>query len=142
MLENPLIILAVCGLGIVCIGLIVIGFIGLRLGSGVFDFFSIFSNASKIEDDDFVNVSRRPSLRNIADANDFDSAVAKNLIQRDQNIPNLRPTRPSSARLDAARRGALNSRRRRKESDEYSDDEVFGGILDEDGDDSVDNDRL
>jgi hypothetical protein len=142
MLDNPLIILAVCGLGIVCIGLIAIGFIGLRFGGGVMDFFSILLNASRIEDDDFVRVRRRPNLRNIADANDFDSAVAKNLLQNDQNIPKLRPTRPSSARLDAARRGALGSRRRRRESDDYSDDEVFGGILDEDGDGSVDNDRL
>jgi hypothetical protein len=142
MLENPLIILAVCGLGIVCIGLIVLGFIGLRLGGGVMDFFSIFSNASKDEDDDFVNVSRRPSLRNIANANDFDTAVAKSVIKQDQNIPTLGTRRPSSARLDAARRSTLNADRRRKQGDDYSEDEIFGGILDEDGDGSVDNDRL
>ncbi|PJF27036.1 MAG: hypothetical protein CUN53_05575 [Phototrophicales bacterium] len=142
MLENPLIILAVCGLGIVCVGLIVIGLIGLRLGGGVLDFFSIFSNASMVEDDERVQVSRRPNLRNIANANDFDSAVAKNVIRQDQNIPSLRDSRPSSARLDAARRSTLNPDQRRKQNDDYSEDEIFGGILDEDGDGSVDNDRL
>ncbi len=142
MLENPLIILAVCGLGIVCIGLIVLGFIGLRLGGGVLDFFSIFSNASKVEDDEVVHVSRRPNLRKIANANDFDSAVAKNVIKQDQNIPTLRTRRPSSARLNAARRSAPNTDRRRRRNDDYSEDEIFGGILDEDGDGSVDNDRL
>lgn len=142
MLDNPLIILAVCGLGIVCIGLIVLGFIGLRLGGGILDFFSIFSNASRVEDDEKVHVSRRPNLRRIANANDFDAAVAKNVIRQEQNIPSLRGSRPSSARLDAARRSTLNSGQRRNRSDEYSNDEIFGGILDEDGDGSVDNDRL
>lgn len=142
MLDNPLIILAVCGLGIVCIGLIVLGFIGLRLGGGILDFFSIFSNASRVEDDESVNVSRRPNLRNIANANDFDAAVAKNVIKQDQNIPTLRGNRPSSARLDAARRSTLNPEHRRRQNDDYSEDEIFGGILDEDGDGSVDNDRL
>lgn len=144
MFDNPLVVLGVCGLAVVCVVAVVgVFFFVFRATDGVFDFFSLLNNASQEDDDDSVRVRPRANLRGIAKNSDFDSAVAKHLVQNDQNLPNLKSGRTaSSTRLDAARRSSLRPERNRGESDNYSNDEIFGGILDEDGDGSVDNDRL
>ncbi|MDZ4766347.1 MAG: hypothetical protein SGI73_17535 [Chloroflexota bacterium] len=146
--NNVLLVLGVCGLALVCGTVLIAGFLLVtRLGGGVMGFFSLLGGRNANKDDEATTyVARpRPNLRRIVDTQDFDAAVAKNIVQNDHDPTgtggtNSASPRPPSARLDAARRGALGRRPTPSGSNEYSDDEIFGGILDEDGDGSVDND--
>jgi hypothetical protein len=141
-MDNPLLLLGVCGLALVCGTILVVAVIVMaRLGGGTMGFLSLFGGRDANRDDEATSyVPRpRPNLRRIVDTQDFDAAVAKNIVQNDPNAfsGSGSGSHPASPRLDAARRGGRT--RRNTSSDEYSSDEVFGGILDDDGDGSVDN---
>lgn len=142
---SVLIIVAACGLSLVCVGVLVIIFMTIgRMGGGVMGFLSIFGRGADKDEDDPAYVLRpRPNLRRIVNTQDFDTAIAKNIVQNENGSPfSTPPSVPSvtpRSRLDAARRSTLRRTPNRRPSDNYSDDEIFGGILDDDGDGSVDD---
>ncbi len=172
------VILAACGFGFLCVGLIVVGlFVLVRftgssiLGNmGDFGFISQFLNPGE---SDYTAPSRqrgrgqRPNFRERAQMVDFDQAVASkrqqnppaaikgdsHSLQRPGAAPNAgfqpqgssRPQPPASTTppsIDLGNRDypdkysspRLGARRRR----DRNQDEVFGGMLDEDGDGDLD----
>lgn len=163
--------LPICGLGIICLGVVAVGaFLFLR--STGLNFGSIIDvvtggGSSDNDDDDEVLVPRRKktNLRARADALDFDASVQKytSSASSASGKPNL-AARYKATGLDAAPPppnqplaplgGASSSPRlgnfeRDNSSDEQSlrrglrrrdrsDDEVFGGMLDDEGDGIID----
>jgi hypothetical protein len=153
------VVAAVCGLSVVCIGLIVAGLLALVRLTG-FDIRSILGNVGEIFAgkgqetgviEEELKRRRRPNFRTQADSLDFDSALAR--YRRDQPPAATRgpaapppPGRPgvdprrmmdddfrplSSDQSDYIARRRSAQRRRRRDPNE---DEIFGGMLDEDGD--------
>ncbi|HVU13754.1 MAG TPA: hypothetical protein VHD90_20900 [Phototrophicaceae bacterium] len=99
MTNNPLILAGLVGLALVCGGLFIGAFIFLFrfAGEHSIEFFSFLAHESREEngkDDDLVRTSRRPDLRSIAAAQDFDSALAKHAIQNEIEPQAARPTSP------------------------------------------------
>jgi hypothetical protein len=137
-MDNVLVILGVCGLALACLGVIVAALLIVGRAGGVLELFSLLNEGSKEDDGADYRFRRHRDLRTIAKRQDFDDAVAKNVIRRETGTMNS--VSPSTSRLDAARRTSRT--RRTGESDEYSSDEQFGGILDEDGSGTIDDDRL
>ena len=169
------VLLAVCGLGFLCVGLIVVGVLAaVRLmGGGLLDNLGFLGDFLGGETDDYTAPPRqrgrgqRPDFRQRAQMLDFDQAVASKRqqnppaalkgdsqsVQRPGAAPNdgfqplggSRPQPPASTdrpeidlgtntypgKYDTPRLGA----RRRRDRNQ---DEVFGGMLDEDGDGDLD----
>lgn len=124
-----------CGLGIVCGGLLVIGLVVfIRLtGRGLLPLLSIFLNrrAESQSVDLPLPRRRRVDLRARARAVDFDSALS---AAQAQDTPPAAPPVPSAQTAPlppaAPDRPWLNGRRLRSRNE----DEIFGGMLDVDGD--------
>jgi hypothetical protein len=142
MQDSTLLILGVCGLSVVCIGLVAViaVFVFRVTGSRLIGALGSFSSALGRDEEDRPKprLRRRPDLRAIADAQDFNAAVAKNIVTG-QSAPSAdAPIPPESAPTPTRFRGhrrddfspnpGLSERRR-----DY-DDEIFGGMLDLDGD--------
>lgn len=138
-------ILGLCGLGVVVLGLIVFVFsILFRFtGRNFMGFLSLLLQNSKDDEDKSPPVvgRARPNLRAIADAQDFDAALAQQGVQDEgaaanaavqaQASPSPNPPAPGFEDLSsqiAARRQRINDLRSRAASDE--DDDLFGGMLD------------
>ncbi len=101
MTNNPLILAGLVGLALVCGGLLIAAFIFLFrfAGEHSIEFFSFLAHESRDEnsrDDDKVFTSRKPDLRSIAAAQDFDSALAKRTVQNEIEPQNARPTLPAA----------------------------------------------
>jgi hypothetical protein len=138
-------IVPLCSLSIVCGGLLVIGvflairFLGLQL-PGILGSFNDLAADEKSDSLAFraqASRRRRPDLRQKAQSLDFDAAVNR---QRDYDSPI--PPRPADTDSTFGAQGSNRSRRsdslRRRRKSEHDEDEIFGGMLDEDGDGSVD----
>ncbi len=168
-------ILAACGFGILCVGLIVVGvLVAVRLlGGGLMDNLGFLGDMLGGETNDYTALPRqrgrgqRPNFRERAQMVDFDAQVASKRqqnppaalkgdsqsLERRSAAPNegfqplggSPPPPPASTNPPAVDLGTntypdkydsprLGARRRR----DRNQDEVFGGMLDEDGDGELD----
>jgi hypothetical protein len=151
MQDNTLIILGVCGAALVFMaigafffwwvtksirGFFIVGLVR-RLIGGVDDYTDNDEAASPV-----IAQRARRDLRTQAQSLDFDSAVARH---RGEPVP---PTNPADASAQAfppqstspttePNTPALRSRPRRRQRDDNL-DEVFGGVMDVDGDGDID----
>lgn len=131
-----------CGLGIVCGGLLLIGLlVVIRLtGRGLLPLLSILlSRRAESRSVDLPPLPRRRvDLRARAQSVDFDSALAAAQAQDSATSPPTPPLNgtPQASPLppSAPSRPWLNGRHRRPRNE----DEIFGGMLDSDGDGDVD----
>jgi hypothetical protein len=158
--TNVLLILSVVGLGLVCVvGLFFVGGFVLRLFKGpIFSFFGLLANNVDDGDDGTTPFARRPKpdLKAIAQQHDFDTALTSQHLQGNtpgaastvqlprqsplgtQEHPRLQPpgeqpnTLPPSLQRAKDGRGRNDNRDRRD-----TEDDIFGGLLGDDGDDSV-----
>lgn len=130
-----------CGLGIICSGLLLVGLlVVIRLtGRGLLPLLSIFLNrrADSKPVDMPLPRRRRVDLRARAQSADFDSALAAASYQEPDAPPPASPlgATPQTAPLPPAApdRPWRNGRRRPR-----NEDEIFGGMLDNNGDGDVD----
>lgn len=149
--ENSTLLIAIAGFAVVCAGtLFVLLLIILRVtGRSAWTFFSFLlqrGSQPAVEDESNPLPPPRRDLREIAAQVDFETAVTRNVVEQDQLGANAAPLPGTSAplqspppmpNLDRAKRlGTDNLPRRRNQG--YDQDEVFGGLLDDDGDGSPD----
>lgn len=143
--STILLIVGLCGLGVVVLGLIIFVFsiIFRFTGRNFIGFLTLLLRNAKDEDDKPVVISRRPNLRAKADAQDFDAALAKHVVQDEgvvtntelQAQSNVPPTSPTPGFEDVSsqlqsRRRRIDEVRRQGRSDEDAD--LFGSLLDDD----------
>lgn len=126
-------LVAACGLGLLCllglaVGLMVVSGV---MGGGV----RLFGRRASPEPRPAVR-RERPDLRAKAQSVDFDAAVTRYSAEDDPLGPPGAPRAQGAPPPDlgAAPPSAPLRSRRSRSGRGYSDDEVFGGILDEDGD--------
>ncbi len=84
MQSDSLMVVALVGLGVICLGLMVILFLAMLRFTGhhMLGFFSFWGRGGDDKDDETVFVpSAKTDLRSIAKAQDFDSALAKHIVQ-------------------------------------------------------------
>ncbi len=146
--NNTLVIVALVGLAVICLALFAVMFLFLLrfTGRNFMSFFALLARNSKDDDSDqpaFIK-SPKPDLRSLAQAEDFDSALARQSV-RDANAPAGQhryvptaaapPADPSAQPFDQAS-PRLGSRRTEpyKPVDHDTDDPIFGDLLDIDGD--------
>lgn len=143
-------ILGLCGLGVVVLGLIVFVFsiIFRFTGRNFIGFLSLLLQNRRDDEDKKPAISgrARPNLRAIAEAQDFDAALAKHVVQDEGVVTNTElqaqqaqaqssppPLAPAPGFEDLSSQIAERRRRmndlRRAASDE--DDDLFGGLLEE-----------
>lgn len=149
--ENSTLLIAIAGFAVVCAGsLFILLLIILRVtGRSAWTFFSLLlrrGDEPSTEDTSTPVPAPRVNLREIAAQVDFETAVTRNVVEQDQfganNAPplgaNAQPQdAPPMPNLERAKRlGTDNLPRRRNQG--YDQDEVFGGLLDDDGDGSPD----
>lgn len=153
-MDIGLILVTVCGLSLVCLGtfavvaFIVVRTTGVRLWDAFGGIGAIFGAISAGEDGEPETTARRarrsrPDLRARAEALDFDSAVARHssentppaAAQSAAPRPLADPATPPETR--SLTQSPFGSSRRRQRTNE-DEDEIFGGLLDEDGDGSID----
>jgi hypothetical protein len=150
-MDNSALLIGVAGFALVCAGLLfVLLLIVLRVtGRSAFSFLSLFLQRGMREDAENTPAyvpQQRPSLKTIVDSVDFDTAVARNLVeQEDFNQPgtgNLNNqntfTTPATPALNRAQ-SLRPADPRRRNSPDYDNDEIFGGLLDTDGDGTQDH---
>jgi hypothetical protein len=149
-MDNSGLLIGVAGFALICAGLL---FVALLLilrvtGRSAFSFLALLMRGSREEEADDVPTyvpQQRPSLKTIVDSVDFDTAVARNLVEQEEfNQPGtgnaqsdaafMPPATPALDRAQALR--PANPRRRN--SPDYDNDEIFGGLLDTDGDGTPD----
>jgi hypothetical protein len=134
MQDSALLAVAGVGLALVCVGLVVLGFIMLlRLAGSARALFS----GGDDEHRRIVRASEKTDLRAIADAQDFDSALARH-AGRDEIEPHatqrLNPSADAPAGFDASRTTLLGSRRPKRPELRRDDEDadLFGGLLEDD----------
>jgi hypothetical protein len=138
--------LPICALSLVCVGLLaVIAVIAVRfLGFVVPGWLSHYTDilGGKAERTSILppDTTRRQRANFSSQAAvdlDFDAAVARHQANKNRPRPTGAPPKPaiSAGPAGDAQTPSLRRRRRRPEQD-YDDDEVFGGLLDVDGDGS------
>ncbi len=157
MQDNTLVILALVGLAVICLGLFVVLFLTIFrfTGRNFMGFLALLMRNSKDDDDNQPRVIKPPKadLRSMAEAEDFDSALARHIVQDEIEPQAARSAQRKSSRLtpptdlsataqadssenrpfeDVAPR--LGSRRMlpRRPLDSDSDDDPFGDLLDGD----------
>ena len=157
MQDNSALLIAVAGFAVVCAGTLFIALlIVLRVtGRSAMSFLSLLirgANGDPEEEGPVYVQPARPDLRQIAESVDFEAAVAKNVVEQREfgtgSTPALSDTPPppnadklppgATPRLERAKRLGRDEVPRRRRRD-YSDDEIFGGILDVDGDNYPDS---
>jgi hypothetical protein len=140
MQDNTLVILGVVGLALVCGGLFL--FVALTLfratGSRLLSYFSLFTRDAGDEGSSQTYAkSPAPNLRAIAQANDFDSALAKHVVQ-DEIEPHaaqrLQPPPSVPSPFDVPPTPRLGARRSTRPELRHDDDDadLFGGLLEDD----------
>lgn len=158
--SNLLLILSLVGLGLVCIvGVFFVGGFILRLFKGpIFSFFGLLANNVDDGDDGLKGISRtpKPDLKAIAQQHDFDAALTAQHLQSDtpgaattvqlprqsplgtQSHPRVQPTGEQPNALPPSLQRAKDGRGRNNNRDRRDgEDDIFGGLLGDDGDDSV-----
>lgn len=152
--SNAGVLIAIAGFAVVCAGLLfVLLLIVLRVtGRSAMSFLGLFiRNATSDKGEDEVSYipRRQPNLRQIAESVDFDAAVAKNVVEQEEFGASTAPPPGDNPKdhdswqdlntpsLERARRLGNQQGIRRRPQD-YDNDEVFGGLLDNDGDGKVD----
>lgn len=151
---NAGVLIAIAGFAIVCAGLLfVLLLIVLRVtGRSAMSFLGLFIRnigSDKGEDEISYIPRPQPNLRQIADSIDFDAAVAKNVVEQEEFGASTVPPPGDNPKdhdswqdlntpsLERAKRMA-NQRGIRRRPEDYDNDEIFGGLLDNDGDGKVD----
>jgi hypothetical protein len=85
MQDNSLMVIALVGLGVICLGLLIVLFLAMLRFTGhhMLGFFSFWGRGGDNDKDDGTTyiASPKPDLRSIAKAEDFDTALAKHVIQ-------------------------------------------------------------
>jgi hypothetical protein len=141
--------IGICGFGVVIIGLA--GFLLSRLFrvtgkslTGLLTFF-LQNRKEKEPEPTIVAPPPRPNLRSLADAQDFDSALAKQIVQgkgivpnsliQAQSRPRTAPPPPGfedvSSKLKSSQQRIDEMQRKKRSND---DADIFGALLDDDGD--------
>lgn len=110
MQGSPLAIVAAVGVAIVCIGLVIaVGWFifSFLLGEHhAVEFFELLNRESKEEkelDEKSYFSSPTPNLRAMAEAEDFDTALSRQIVKDGQNPPNSsvkRPPLPEASQMD------------------------------------------
>jgi hypothetical protein len=153
--NNVGFLIGIAGFAVVCAGLLFVALlIVLRVtGRSAMSFLSLFIRGSMQDkgEDEISYIPRpQPNLRQIADSVDFDAAVAKNVVEQEEFGKSAAPAPGAQAQagddwqdlntpsLERAQRlsGTQSLKRRPKD---YDNDEIFGGLLDDDGDGNVDH---
>jgi hypothetical protein len=142
--DSALLVLALCGFAVACSGvtLFALFFVARRLGGQAIPFLSFLGQKTNFSDETDMDVpipNRHVNFRAKADAADFDDALAKYGGQAAGTRP--RPEIDSElppSRFDDLKSPRSPQDRRRKPGDYYDQDEIFGGLLDADGDGDVD----
>ncbi len=142
------VLLAVCGVLIVALGLLIVGgflmyrFLRFNIFSMAMGYFMKHQGDSLESDPQILPSQRSHNLRAKAESLDFDAAIA-----RHSKDPQAAPTTEAKAQTnvpdvfegfkpsDYASRSNGTGKKRRRDGNE---DEIFGGMLDEDGDGSID----
>jgi hypothetical protein len=144
------VLLAVCGFLIVALGLIIVGgllmyrFLRFNVFSMAMGYFMRHQGDELESDPQITPIQRSHNLRAKAEALDFDAALARHSKEAQVSpAPETQPKagvanpfegfKPSDSTSNA--NGA--KRRKRRDSNE-KEDEIFGGMLDEDGDGDID----
>ena len=142
MQDNTLVMVALVGLALVCAGLFL--FLGLTLfrvtGLRLLSYFSLFTrDAADERNAQPLAQSPTPDLRVIADAQDFDSALARHGAAPGHNIqpgamrtPQTPPVDTTSP-FDSGATPRLGSRRSTRPELRSDDDDadLFGGLLED-----------
>jgi hypothetical protein len=149
MQDNSALLIAVAGFAVVCAGTLFVALLViLRVtGRSAWSFLSLLirrGDGDVDENEPAYIPPPRADLRQIANAIDFETAVTKNIVEQREfgaDLPsgNLgdRPSAADSPRLRRAQQsGDDNLPRHRQQG--YDQDEVFGGMLDFDGDGTPD----
>ena len=144
MVETLGLLIPICALSLVCIGLLAVAaVIGVRfLGFSMPGLLGPLGDFLDGEVDDVPSVPqttrrRRTGLRDQPIDLDFDAAVARHQADKDSPRPSTSPSPFDAQNMPPADDFPTPSRRRRRR-DRYDDDEIHGGLLDEDGDGDVD----
>jgi hypothetical protein len=131
MQDSALLAVAGVGLALVCVGLVVVGFIMLLRLAGRAG--ALFSGGDD-EHRRIVRASGKSDLRAIAEAQDFDSALARHAGQdaiEPHAARSLQPPADKPASFDTPRLGTRRAARPElRRDDEVAD--LFGGLLEED----------
>jgi hypothetical protein len=94
MQDNTLLVIGLVGMGVICLGLVVILFLAMLRFTGhhMLGFFTFWGRGGDNDKDDGTKFipSARPNLRSIAQAEDFDTALAKHIVQ-DEIEPRTTP---------------------------------------------------
>jgi hypothetical protein len=153
MQDNTLIILGICGVALVFMAIGAFLFFWITRSLNRFFIVGLvrrlIGGVDDITDDDesgaaYVAQRQRRDLRAQAQSLDFDSAVARH---RGEPVPPTQPVDASAQSTpsqnttptpDANTPSLRSQRRRRRNANDESLDEVFGGMLDTDGDGDVD----
>lgn len=140
------VLLAVCGVLIVVLGLMTVGgllmyrFLRFNIFSMAMGYFMRHQGDEVESKPQTAPVQRSHNLRAKAEALDFDAAVARHSKDA-QTSPVPRPKATSTDTFEGFKPADYTSRtngtskKRRRDGNE---DEIFGGMLDEDGDGDVD----
>lgn len=139
MADNSLVVVALVGLAVVCLGLIFVAFVLLLrfAGSRPLGFLSMLLGGARENEQDGGRVvtTPKPDLRAIAEANDFDAALAKHIVQDELEPQMLRrgqtpppaPAAPAESMFGETPR--LEPRERRGNVRRDDDDDLFGDML-------------
>src|SRR4051812_39583305 len=111
MQDNSLMVIGLVGLGVICLGLLVILFVAMLRFTGhhMLGFFSFWGRGGDNDKDDGTKFipSPKPNLRSIAQAEDFDTALAKHIVQDEIEPRSIAPaphtpSAPSAFTVSAA----------------------------------------
>lgn len=141
MQDNTLVILALVGLAVVCLGLFVVLFVTVFrfTGRNFMGFLSLLVRDSKDEGNGQPSTIKppKPDLRSIAEAQDFDSALARHVVQDEIEPQAARrlidpPNEAQSDRPfpDATPRLGARKTPRPADRSRDSNDEMFADLLD------------
>lgn len=154
--NNVGLLIGIAGFAVVCAGLLFVALlIVLRVtGRSAMSFLSFFIRGSMEEREDnspsFIP-RPKPDLRQVASSVDFDAAVAKNeTLQPRSDSFDMQATGSAPAKQDDGwqnlstpslqrAQGLARQPDPRRRKSEFHEDEVFGGLLDADGDGDPDN---
>ncbi len=138
MQDNTLVVIALVGLAVVCLGVLFVAFVLLLRFAGSRPLGLLSALLGDKEDDERGRIltTPRPDLRSIAEAQDFDAALAKHVVQDEIEPRMIRPTTPAASQTAAPADspfGDVPSLRRRDEPQRNvrrdDDDDMFGDML-------------
>ena len=155
MQDNSLMVITLVGLGVICLGLLIVLFLAMLRFTGhhMLGFFTFWGRGGDNDKDDGTTfiASPKPDLRSIARAEDFDTALAKHVVQDEiepraakhahENPPafTTSPTLPPTPapfpdalpRLGSRSNGHIHSNGNRRMQEEDDDDDALADFLDD-----------